>query len=451
MNAARIFQLNTNTLSYDTTSVSVWGNYASSKAGQDAPHITHGYSKDKRPDLKQFMVSMLCVEGNIPISGGMEDGNSSDNRLNNEELQRIGTLLKPLGKNLNEVLYVADCKLVTKDNLKVLANAPFITRLPASYNEHEAAVEQAINAERWQSLGVLAETPSPSQKCQRTIYKAHETRVTLYGKSYRAIVIETDHLDKRRTKGIEARRTRELQKIRKSITKATKNTYRCLHDAESALEAFCKEHCTPYWMLTGKIEKRTIHAPGPAPKNGPRKISRTDYRLAIEAAVNETYYRHKLRHAGCFVLLTSVDGRKKNAKTILKTYKQQYGVEQNFSFLKEPLIANDTFLNKPERIDALVLILLLSLMVWNLIQRELRRSPEAKQGLLNNLNKRPTTRPTGYLFMCHLSAIIILKRGHERRLPRNAIRPQARNYLKALGLDESIFITPPPLSKGQRC
>ena len=77
--------------------------------------------------------------------------------------------------------------------------------------------------------------------------------------------------------------------------------------------------------------------------------------------------------------LTEVE---KSGREILKTYKSQYGIEQNFSFLKEPLIVNDTFLKKPSRIDALTFILLLSLMIWNLIQHELRNSPEMTKGKL---------------------------------------------------------------------
>jgi transposase len=50
------------------------------------------------------------------------------------------------------------------------------------------------------------------------------------------------------------------------------------------------------------------------------------------------------------------------------TYKEQYGIENNFRFLKDPIIVNDTFLKKAERIEALGFILLISLMLWNLIQ-----------------------------------------------------------------------------------
>jgi transposase len=48
---------------------------------------------------------------------------------------------------------------------------------------------------------------------------------------------------------------------------------------------------------------------------------------------------------------------------LLRTYKAQDGIERNFSFLKDPLIVNDLFLKKPERIEALGMILLLSLLI----------------------------------------------------------------------------------------
>ena len=34
-----------------------------------APRVTHGFSKDHRPDLKQFMTELLCVERGVPIFG----------------------------------------------------------------------------------------------------------------------------------------------------------------------------------------------------------------------------------------------------------------------------------------------------------------------------------------------------------------------------------------------
>ena len=129
------------------------------------------------------MVSMLCVEGNIPISGKMQNGNSSDEKLNNEELHRIAKLLKPLGEKIDELIYIADCKLITTGNLKQLGDLLFISRFPANFKEHDRVIGEAIDAGQWEELGVLAENPSPSINRQRASYKAQESSVTIEKKT----------------------------------------------------------------------------------------------------------------------------------------------------------------------------------------------------------------------------------------------------------------------------
>jgi transposase len=449
LKAASIFNLDTSKCNFDTTSVNVWGDYESSKPGEKAPHITYGYSKDKRMDLKQFMVSMLCVEGNIPISGKMQNGNSSDEKLNNEELQRIGKLLSPLKDHIGDLIYVADCKLINTNNMKLLDDLLFISRFPGNFKEHNVAIENAIHADDWEELGILAETPSPSVKRQRANYRSHETSVTIGEKNYRALVIQTDHLDKRRTKGIENRKAKQKKLVDKKIKSAEKTTYHCQDDAQKALDIISIKKKTTYWNIKGSIEIIQVHAPGRAPKTGNRKIVDTKYKLLLDYDENTEHYQAQLKMAGCFVMICNISKEKMAAREVLKTYKEQYGVEQNFSFLKEPLIANDTFLKKPSRIDALTFILLVSLMIWNLIQRELRNSEEVIHGELKDLNKRPTRRPTSYLMMCQLSGTIILKYGNQRLLPHNGIRPQGLKYLAAMGFDETIYTTPPPRSKTQ--
>ena len=450
LKAASVFNLDTSKYNFDTTSVNVWGDYPQSTPAGSAPHITFGHSKDKRGDLKQFMVSMLCVEGNIPISGKMQDGNSSDEKLNNEELERIARLMKPLKENIEKCIYIADCKVITPDNLERLENIRFISRLPGNYNIHNAAIERALEADDWEDLGVLAATPSPSKNRQRAYYKAYETSGSIENKDYRTIVIQTDHLDKKRTKTIERRRKNEKVQKGKFIKSEENSTFHCPVDAKKHLDKITRKQRNRYWHITGEVESIPIHAPGRAPKNGARKIIGTKYKLRLKLGENSSFYEQKLRMAGCFVMITNIPIEEMASREILKTYKEQYGVEQNFSFLKEPLIANDTFLKNPSRIDALTFMLLVSLMIWNLIQRELRNSEESQKGLLKDLNKRPTKRATGYLFMCQLSGIIVLKYGNQRYLARNGIKEQGLLYLKALGFDSSIYTTPPPISKTQR-
>ena len=80
LNAVKTFELDLEYIHQDTTSVNVWGDYRRSD-NEETIHITHGHSKDHRPDLKQFMFSLLSVEKNIPIFGKTEDGNASDKKI----------------------------------------------------------------------------------------------------------------------------------------------------------------------------------------------------------------------------------------------------------------------------------------------------------------------------------------------------------------------------------
>jgi hypothetical protein len=78
---------------------------------------------------------------------------------------------------------------------------------------------------------------------------------------------------------------------------------------------------------------------------------------------------------GCFLMLTNVPAEGEDAcsgEAILCACKDQHGVERNFSFLKEPLIVNDLFLKKPERIEVLGMVLLIVLLIWNLMERNMR-------------------------------------------------------------------------------
>ena len=200
-NAIRIFDVDPRRLHFDTTSISVFGDYDFT----DPPlKITYGHSKDKRPDMKQFMISMLCVDRNIPILGTTEDGNASDKTLNNELLGGVSKHMARHGLKAGAFVYVADSAFVTPDNLKIAKdkNVKFLTRLPATYKECGRAISDAVCADNWIELGKLNQTPS-TEKRPAADYRGFETTVELYGQTYRAIVVHSSAHDKRRHKRID--------------------------------------------------------------------------------------------------------------------------------------------------------------------------------------------------------------------------------------------------------
>jgi transposase len=204
--AATQFGLERRYVHFDTTSHSVWGEYDFPEE-QDLPfRITYGYSKDKRPDLKQFVLSTLCVDRAVPMWGKPEDSNASDTTLNTTRLSEIAQLLARYGVQQGAYVYMADAALVTEDHLAALGDTLCITRLPATYSACGRVIAEAVAQKRWEEVGVLAQTP-PTKHRPGAFDQVAESGVTLYGKAYRAVVVHSSSQDQRRQKHLR----RELQ------------------------------------------------------------------------------------------------------------------------------------------------------------------------------------------------------------------------------------------------
>jgi transposase len=73
----------------DTTSFSLSGNYVP-ESDQQAICITHGYSKDHRPDLKQVVLELLVSQdGGVPLVSKSWDGNTSDTPIFKERAEAL--------------------------------------------------------------------------------------------------------------------------------------------------------------------------------------------------------------------------------------------------------------------------------------------------------------------------------------------------------------------------
>ena len=126
---------------------------------------------------------------------------------------------------------------------------------------------------------------------------------------------------------------------------------------------------------------------------------------------------------------------------ILKAYKEQNGIEQNFSFLKDPVIVNSLFLEKPERIQALGLVLLLSLLIWRLMERSMRNYVNTTRTKLPGFDKKYTDRPTSFMMTTKFNKVTVIKVGIHRKLAR-PLSPTQMQYLLALGVNNMYFIEP---------
>jgi transposase len=339
-------------------------------------------------------------------------------------------------------IYVADAALVTKDNLAMLDDTFFITRLPATYSECGRVIAEAVANHHWEEVGVLAQTP-PTKRRPGTFYKVAESGVTLYGKSYRAVVVHSRSQDQRRQKHLERELQTSCATLEAAVREASQQEYFCQADAEAAAVKL-RGLQSAYHEVVVEVQERPKYGPGRPSRKQPRVVKVLRYGLKATVHERSEVIARRTQETGCFVLLSNVPTEGEMAHSageVLRAYKEQHGIEQNYGFLKDPLIVNRLFLKKPERIEALGLGLLLALLLWRLVERTLRLHVETTGNALTGWDKKATQKPTAFMMMTKFAGLLVLKSGRHRPLarPLSAVQQQ---YLTALGLTSSCFIVP---------
>ncbi len=224
---------------------------------------------------------------------------------------------------------------------------------------------------------------------------------------------------------------------------ATATAYFCHEDAKAAGDKLIRQSGSGYHQLQIDVEKIPKYDRGRPAVGKPRPVLRYDYRLI--ATIREAPEKvSPLRdEAGCFVLLTNLLDRQDDwpAPELLALYKSQIGIEKNFSFLKDPAIVNSIFLKKAERIEVLGLVLLISLLIWRLMERSMRQYVEHNDCTLPGWMRRQTKKPTAFMMTTKFTSILVITLGLHRQLAK-PLKPFQQEYLKALKVTVDAFTVP---------
>jgi transposase len=345
-----------------------------------------------------------------------------------------------------DFIYIADSAVITEENLKEIGdNTLFISRLPANYNECQRVIAEAVKQDSWETIGVIAET-KPTKNRPGTHYRAYEAEVELYEKTYRAVVIHSSAHDNRRQKRIERELQAEHKRLTAAMKKACKIDYACQADAEAAVKRIAQTKAT-YYRIEAEVEKRPTYKRG-RPKAGIKEVAHMRYGISVIITQDEDAVAILREEAGCFVLITNVPRAREpkgegeyDSHGILEAYKEQHGIERNFSFLKDPAIVDSLFLDRPERLEALALILLTALLIWRLMERSMRQSVEDHDEPMTGWDKKPTRRPTAFMMTTKFSGVMVIKIGTKRSLNREFSTGQ-KQFLQALNVNPDVFTQP---------
>jgi len=107
--ATDLFSQKLDLVMFDTTSIKYWGE------AKDIDILQHGYSKEKRGDLKQLIVGVLMTKDGIPCACEIFPGNTSD-------LKSFLRVLEELKEeyDIGRLVWIADRGMVSKANIDKL-------------------------------------------------------------------------------------------------------------------------------------------------------------------------------------------------------------------------------------------------------------------------------------------------------------------------------------------
>src|SRR5882724_6354084 len=133
----------------DTTSFARSGAYVPERE-EHAMTITHGYSRDHRPDLKPVVLElMVSQDGGVPFLSKSWDGNTADTQMFQARAQALMSALQ----NAPSPRYlIADSTLYHDHNAANLEHLGFITRLPNTIGAVSPVIRQALTADTWHPL-----------------------------------------------------------------------------------------------------------------------------------------------------------------------------------------------------------------------------------------------------------------------------------------------------------
>jgi transposase len=360
----------------DTTSFSLSGEYAP-ESDEHAILITHGYSKDHRPDLKQAVLElMVSQDGGVPLLSKSWDGNASDTKVFQERAQTLMTTFK---NSPSPRYVVADCKLYHKENAANLKALPFITRIPNTLKVVSQVMTQALAIDRWHDVD--------AQRRYQCLELCH------FGIEQRWLVVHSEAAAWRAESSVHKAQQREYAAIEQHLFHLQARRFDTPAAAQAALAPVAKT-----WKYHQVDASELIAHKRYATKGRPRADTPCQtIEWQIQARVRPDAQRigHAKQLGACYVLGTNIATEQLSDVEVIAGYKGQAQAEGGFRFLKDPLFfVSSLFVKKPCRIQGLLMVMTLALLVYSVAQRRLRHALAEQNATIPNQINQPTSRPT---------------------------------------------------------
>src|SRR5499433_129523 len=463
LTALEVYALPTPWLQQDTTTIAFYGAYADDPQTPGAPRPAYGHSKDGRDDLKQVLLSLgVSGDGGIPLRVGIRDGSRSDS------VETPLAIEACLALGLEGVRgIVADSKAYSRRTLGLCLEhtIDLVTLVPRT-----CAIRQALEAWGQQQLALplLVEKPgrtkaeAPRRWHGQSVMRQVEVEYSdqrVVQEEVRFVVVHASQLAHQQAQSFAAAQVKEAEAVADRVRQGHTRWFACRPDAEAAIAAYegrgqgrrgrqprpWRYHTLRYGIVAESRRPRRVRRGRPA-KTDPAPTE-AGYRLVVEVEVR----RHPEEDHGWTVLATTGRPEEGTDTEILQAYQDQTTtVEPGFRWIKNPAAIAPVWLEKPERIAALAMLTVIGLLVYSIIQRQVRLYLRIHDRQVPG-NKGLTAIPTAAVVLSLFVqvALVHFQIGDQEGEQVYGVQPHRLLCCDALGLDRSWYEAPSAQKSGR--
>ena len=415
------FGIDTAQIHWDMTSISMFGAYDDQQEG--FAQVRYGHPKDRRVDLKQVQAGLAVTrDGGIPLFHRAYDGGAG-------EVAQVTGAMNALRKiaDRKDFLLVADSKLVSYPNITALLDAQvgFVAPLPAA--QVRAGFYAALDLGAAELVDYVndrdRERDTPAER--RESYRVLEDVHVLVGPRKRDPVHHLRRIQVHSTGNAEGQRKARAKRLA-----------RAAEDLERLQRSAGGHH---YPTADSVLARIAVITKSRRVTGCLRTAVTTD---AEGKPVLDWHFDQDILDAeaaadGWYCPVTTLTSEQADAAEIFRRYKGQGVVERRYSEFKGPLAVAPLFLEHNRRITALITVICLALLVYCLIERQVRQALGPDQTMAGLYPDNRRVRPTGRMILYHLEDLT-LRPGTATDPPVILIsRGVQAHLLELLGIDET--------------
>lgn len=443
----KAYELPTKQARSDTTSFSV--HHQISEDVEEESLIKFGYSKDKRPDLRQYRQMLATLDPlGMPLLGATLAGNGGDESEYLPTWRKMTEILCH-----REFLYLADSKASTWENRGKIHAEGGIYCFPLAMTQPRPKLlsdwvknpptEMIKIVEKGEGDSVPLEIGNGFEVPLGNIWVEPETEKR-YQWEERWLVIKSNALASRQIKGLESRLAKGEEALLSLQKRPAKDEKRLEQKIKEILKSYRLTKYVEYSIDKEISYKKVYKGRGSRSEDSSyRRVRQINLILNYERLSTEIESFKIV--AGWRLYVTNATKERLSLTEAVEAYKEQWQPEMGFHrFKKGRLSALPIYFRDEEKIKGLMFLLTIALRVFTLmefvVRRQLHQDQSSLAGLYEGNPKRTTKRPTAEKMLRAFNNITLYIH-RDDSIEISGLNLVQQQILRLMNVEESIYTT----------